>query len=179
MLWLTPVAGVILLFSIFTSLVAEEPDIRIPPIEGKALTGDSFSAPDDFTKPYNLLLIAFLREQQEDIDTWLPRLERVEDANEDFALYEFPILAEMNTVVRWFIYQGMRGGITSERARARTVTFHLDKEIFRRELAIAAEDSIQVMLADSSGTIIWRETGVWSQKKERNLMKVIGPKKRP
>jgi hypothetical protein len=160
-------------------MVAEESVVRVPSIEGKALTGDKFAAPGDFTRPFNILLIAFLREQQEDIDTWLLRLEELEDSDQDIAVYEFPVLPEMNRVTRWFIYQGMRGGIPSERARARTVTFHLDKEEFRNALKIGTEDSIQVFLADSSGTVIWRETGVWSEAKQSEMMSVIRPQEKP
>jgi len=179
MIWLIPVFSLVLAMLLFTSMVAGESGIRLPSIEGKALTGDKFAAPGDLTKPYNILLIAFLREQQEDIDTWLPRLEKLEDTDQGIAVYEFPILPEMNPVTRWFIYQGMRGGIPSERARSRTVTFHLDKERFRNALKIGTEDSIQVFLADSSGTVIWREAGVWSEAKQREMMSFIRPQEKP
>ena len=175
MIWLTPVLSVILILLLCTSLVAGDPETRFPSIEGKALTGDKFLAPEDFNKAHNLLLVAFQRTQQEDVDTWIPRLERVEDTNEDFAFYEFPILPEMNAVARWFIYQGMRGGISQERARARTVTFHLDKERFKEQLGIESEDLIQIFLADSTGVIIWRESGIWSEEKEEELLRVLSP----
>ena len=160
MIWLTPVMSVILILLLCTSPVAGDPEIRFPSIEGKALTGEKFLAPEDFNKVYNLLLVAFQRKQQKDLDTWIARLERVEDASEGFAFYEFPILPEMNVMARWFIYQGMRGGITSDRARARTVTFHLDKEEFRKNLGIETEDIIQVFLVDSTGVVIWQESGM-------------------
>jgi hypothetical protein len=79
----------------------------------------------------------------------------------------------MNSVSKWFIYRGMRSGITSERARERTVTFHLDKEQFRRDLGIESEDYISVFLVDSEGALIWRGLGEWSQEKEDSLRRAL------
>jgi hypothetical protein len=173
MIWFTYGLGLMLTILLFTSLAAGESDFRFPVSEGKALTGERFIVPDSLAKARNLMLIAFLREQQADIDTWLPRLEAIEDERSDFAVYEFPVLPEMNRVTKWFIYQGMRGGITSERARARTVTFHLDKEEFRKSLQIADEDSIQVFLTDSDGKVLWRNSGVWSETKQSDMMRFL------
>jgi hypothetical protein len=175
MMWPAGLLGIVLTLLTFASLVADPLEVRFPSADGKALTGDKFLVPEDLEKPHNLLLVAFQREQQEDVDTWIPRLERVEDTNEDFAFYEFPILPEMNAVARWFIYQGMRGGISQERARARTITFHLDKERFKEQLGIESEDLIQIFLADSTGVIIWRESGIWSEEKEEELLRVLSP----
>jgi hypothetical protein len=174
-LWLAPVVGVILVLLLSTSLAGEGGELRFPYIDGKALTGEKFRAPEDFSKPYNLLLVAFLRKQQEDVDTWIPRLEKVEDANEDFAFYEFPILEKMNVMSRWFIYQGMRGGITSTRARSRTVSFHLDKQEFKRSLGIDSENVIRLFLVDSTGVVIWQDSGRWSEAKETDLLGILSP----
>lgn len=175
MIWLAPFLSMILTVFLFTSLSADDAEIRFPSIKGKALNGDKFLAPEDLRKPHNLLLVAFQREQQQDVDTWIPRLEKVEDANEDFAFYEFPILPEMNIMARWFIYQGMRSGIDSDRARSRTVTFHLDKGEFKKDLGIDSEDIIQVFLVDSTGVVTWRESGIWSEAKEKDLLQIVSP----
>lgn len=175
MIWTVPVIGVFLVLLLFTSLIATGLETRFPSFEGKALTGQKFVVPESLGKPHNLLLVAFKREQQEDVDTWIPRLEKVEDENDDFAFYEFPILPEMNAMARWFIYRGMRGGIASERARARTVTFHLDKREFRDRLRIDSEEFIHAFLVDSTGVVIWRATGTWSEDKERELVRIVSP----
>jgi hypothetical protein len=175
MIWLAPVLSVIITLILCTSLVADDAEIRFPSIEGKALTGERFAVPENLTKPHNLLLVAFQRKQQEDVDTWIPRLEKVEDANEDFTFYEFPVLPEMNMMARWFIYHGMRSGITSDRARVRTVTFHLNKEEFRKSLGIDSEDIIHVFLVDSTGMVTWRASGTWSEAKENELIKIVSP----
>ena len=175
MIGIAAVLSVVLTLLLCASLVADEGEIRFPSIEGKALNGDEFAVLEKLSKPHNLLLVAFQRKQQEDVDTWIPKLERVEDANENFAFYEFPVLPKMNMMARWFIYQGMRSGITSDRARARTVTFHLDKGEFKQNLGIDSEDVIQVFLVDSTGVVTWRSSGTWSEAKENQLMNIVSP----
>jgi hypothetical protein len=175
MIWLAAFLSVILTLLLCTSLVADEAEIRFPSIEGKALNGDKFLVPDNLSNPHNLLLVAFQRKQQQDVDTWIPRLEKVQDATEGFAFYEFPILPEMNAIARWFIYQGMRSGITSDRARGRTVTFHLNKGEFKKNLGIDSEGIIQVFLVDSTGVVTWRDSGTWSEAKENQLINIVSP----
>lgn len=171
--------GGALVLLMISSVLGSEGQVAFPHVEGKALTGSKFEVPGDLAGDYNLILVAFLREQQEDIDTWMPGADSLEKTNENFAFYEFPVLSEMNAVSRWFIYQGMRGGITSEAARARTVTFHLDKEEFRRQLGIESEDYISVFLVDSASTVLWRTSGKWSEEKEGELREaLLGPASR-
>ena len=46
-----------------------------PTVSGKNLTGQTFTFPADLKKDYNLIAVAFLREQQADVDTWIPKME--------------------------------------------------------------------------------------------------------
>jgi hypothetical protein len=172
MIWLESALAGLLILLICTAAFAGEADVFFPPVEGKALTGKTFRMPGDLTGKHTVLLVAFEREQQESVDTWIPRLEKLEDADEHFSFYEFPVLPEMNSVMRWFIYQGMRSGITSERARARTVTFHLNKDMFKEHLGIETEEVIQIFLVDETGAVIWRESGNWSEEKQARLMEM-------
>ena len=166
--------GMAIVLLTLSAVLGSEGGIVFPRVEGKALTGDKFEVPGDLGRARNLILVAFLREHQEDIDTWIPRADSLETALEDFTFYEFPILPQMNAVSRWFIYRGMRGGITSDTARERTVTFHLDKETFRKSLGIESEDYISVFLVNAEGTVLWRTTGKWSREKEEELRKALG-----
>lgn len=156
------------------ALMGAEGESVFPAITGKSLAGEEFRVPKGFTAEHNLVLVAFLREQQKSIDTWIPRMEELEDSNEGFAFYEFPVLPKMNAIAKWWIYQGMRSGIRSEQARARTVTFHIDKAGFKQHLGIATEDSIQVFLLNRDGMILWRSTGEWSRSKEDALRRALG-----
>jgi len=165
--------GVLFTLIAVSSVLGSDGGQIFPHIEGKALTGEKFQVPGSLAGSHNLILVAFLREQQEEIDTWIARADSLERAVEGFTFYEFPVLPEMNAVTRWFIYRGMRSGITSDRARERTVTFHLDKEEFKRHLAIESEKYISVFLVNSGGALLWRTSGKWSQEKQDALDKVL------
>ena len=99
---------------------------HFPDVQGRNLAGDVVELPAQLDKAHTLIIVAYKRWHQNLVDTWLPRLEVIEDARDDLAVLELPTIAKMNFVSKWWLYHGMRSGITSERARARTVTLHLD-----------------------------------------------------
>ena len=47
---------------------------QFPRVEGSNLEGKRFALPTDFGAEYNVVVIAFRREQQADVDSWLPFL---------------------------------------------------------------------------------------------------------
>lgn len=160
------------LFLVFAVMTARAED-RFPEVTGKALTGEKVTLPVDLDKPFSLLAVAFLREQQADVDTWIPKMEMIEDEREDFAFYEIPTIKEMGPFRRWFIYRGMRGGIPAERARARTVTLHIEKAPFTKALGIEDEGKIYLFLVDAEGRVVWRSEGTWSPEKQADLLEQL------
>jgi carbon monoxide dehydrogenase subunit G len=65
---------------------------ELSPLSGRSLDGRSYELPGDLAKPYNLIVVAFKREQQRPVDQWLPWLTRLEQEREDVAVYELPVL---------------------------------------------------------------------------------------
>ncbi len=153
--------------------MAARADNRFPEVTGKALTGDAVTLPTDLEKPFTFLAVAFLQKQQADVDTWIPKMEAIEDARNDFAFYELPTIRKMNVFTRWFIYRGMRGGIPSDRARTRTVTLHIDKGPFKKSLGIEDEGKIYLFLVDGAGEVVWKTEGLWAEEKEAALLKQL------
>lgn len=152
----------------------QKPDF-FPTVTGKNLTGQTFTFPENLEKEYNLIAVAFLREQQADVDTWIPRMEALEQQDPQFALFEVPTIREMNAFSRWFIFQGMRSGIPPQQARLRTVTVHIDKEPFKKALGIQTENSIHLYLTDRQGRILWQTEGPWSEEKHQQLLTFLHP----
>ena len=146
-----------------------------PTVSGKNLTGQTFTFPTDLDKEFNLIAVAFLREQQADVDTWIPKMEILEEQYPQFAFYEVPTIRKMNPVSRWFIYEGMRSGIPSERARLRTVTLHIDKTPFTKTLGIETEQQIYLYLTDREGKILWQTDRLWSEQKQQQLLAFLQP----
>jgi hypothetical protein len=147
--------------------------IHFPNVSGKNLNGKKYTFPQDFSAAKILVLIAFKREQQAQVDTWFPFADSLEQTLKDFRYYEFPTLSQFNPLFQWFINRGMRSGIQDYSARKRTVSFYINKEPFKNALNIQTEDTIYIMLLDKSGRIHWRTNGNITDQKTESLYKSI------
>ncbi len=139
-----------------------------PKLEAQNLEKQHLSLPEDFAGYHNLLLIAFKRDQQENVDTWLWAMKRFE-STPGFCYYELPTISKLNPIARWFINRGMRSGILDREARARTITLYLDKAEFRKALNLPNEDMNYAILVDRAGHVHWREEGEFDEGKKERL----------
>ena len=143
--------------------------MQFPRVTGSNLAGQEFKLPGGFEGEKNLALIAFQREQQSEIDSWLPVAQRLAQSDPLFRYYELPVIFRGNPLFRLWLDSAMRFGIPDQSARANTITLYLDKEDFRRQLGITSEDTIYAFLVDQSGEILWRGDGRCTPQKEQEL----------
>jgi hypothetical protein len=148
--------------------------VRFPHVQGSNLEKQDFNLPSDFQGQHNLLLVAFEREQQKDVDTWLKEMKRFEEVDPGFYYYELPTIERPNTLMRWFIDSGMRRGIPDRKARERTITLYLDKNQFCAALQIVEQKRIYEFLVDRSGNVLWRSEGVFDETKGVSLQRALG-----
>jgi carbon monoxide dehydrogenase subunit G len=147
----------------------------LSPLSGRSLDGRSYELPGDLAKPYNVLVVAFRREQQAVVDRWLPWLIELEQRRPDVAVYELPVLPSTYSPVRWFIDGGMTRGIPDPAARARTVTVYSDVQKVVENLGLAGIDTIAVLVVARSGRILAREHGGFEQDKAGRLATALTP----
>jgi hypothetical protein len=150
------------------------PEGIFPKLTASNLEKQTLSLPEDFAGDRNLLLIAFQREQQQEVDTWLHEMKRFEQSP-NFRYYELPTIDKLNPIARWFIDTGMRRGIPDRNARARTITLYLDKPSFRKALTLPDEKRIYALLIDRSGRVLWRAEGVFDESKVSSLQSALRP----
>jgi hypothetical protein len=146
---------------------------HFPRVEGRNLEGDRFMLPGDFGGAINVVLVAFKREQQHDVDTWMRALKRIAEANADLRVYELPTLGRRYRLMRSFIDGGMRAGIPDRAVRAATVTLYIDKAPFRRALGVRDEDRIYVLLVDREGRVHWRAEGAFDPRAGAELESTV------
>lgn len=146
---------------------------QFPNLRGLNLEGDQVDLPDDFKTKFNILIIAFKREQQEDVNTWIQDLDLYVKQRSDLELYELPILKQFNPLMRFNINNGMRYGIPNQTSREHTITSYLDKASFKSRLLIPSEDEILSLLVNSEGQILWRSTGLSSPEKIESLKTIL------
>ena len=142
---------------------------RFPSVTGRSLTGRTFRLPGDLQGERNVVLVAFKRHQQTDVDTWTPHLRPLALGDPALRVYELPTLGRSYRLMRPIIDGGMRGGIPDSAVRAATITLYINKAPFRNALAIPDEDHIQVLLVDRTGRILWRAAGPWTSAAEAEL----------
>jgi hypothetical protein len=160
-------AAALLTLAVFSgsarSLGAQAEDIarmaHFPPVKASNLEKREFSLPTDFEGDRNLVLVAFERQQQKDVDTWLHEMKGFEDLDPAFRYYELPTIQRPSAFMRWFIDSGMRHGIPDRKARERTITLYLDKKTFCDALLRADQKKFYAFMIDRSGTVMWKVEG--------------------
>jgi hypothetical protein len=151
-----------------------QPPPFFPPVEGDNLEGKRFQLPNDFEGERNIVLIAFQRGQQAQVDTWVPFLRQLAVEQPGLRYYELPTIKEMGRVMRWVINSGMARGIEDAKARAATITLFIDKGPFIQALSIRTEEAINLVVVDRAGRVYWQTIGTYTPEKERALREVLG-----
>lgn len=146
-----------------------------PEVKASNLEGKEFLIPKDLEGEVNLCLIAFQREQQKDIDTWLTGAKSLRD-QKGFAVYELPTIAKATPVFRAWLDNVMRQGIADKEQREHTITLYLDKKSFCKSLKMTSEQTIYAILTDKKGAIVWRSEGRYTPEKGVALKEAIGRK---
>ena len=69
-----------------------------------------------------LVIIAFKREQQNEVDSWIKETKPILQENSALSFYEIPLIYELSTLSRMWINNGMRFGVSNKVARKHTIT---------------------------------------------------------
>lgn len=146
---------------------------HFPEVQGTNLEGRRFSLPADFEGELNVVLVAFRREQQDDVDTWLPSLTALATERTAVRVYEVPTLSRSYSMVRRFIDGGMARGIPQKATREATITLYINKGPFKRALGITSEDAIRVLLVAKGGRVLWHADGQYTAEAAVDLASAI------
>lgn len=142
-----------------------------PTITAENLNRERVTLPDDLAGNPALVLIAYKRQQQTNVNTWLDRMDEIEAAIPGVQIIETPTIS--SGTWGWmagFIDGGMRSGIPDPEARARTITLYTDVSLFNQALNIESTDTIYAVLLDAEGEVVGKVEGDFSEDK---LMKLI------
>jgi len=148
-------------------------ETRFPQVDGSSLSGTSHRLPGTLAGDRNLLLIAFRRWHQTDVDTWVPVAEALGAELPDFRAYELPVISQTYRPVSGFIDGGMRGGIPDPQVRETTITMYINRKQFLNDLQIPSVGAIVPMLVTPAGEILWRTTGPRTADAEASLREVL------
>ena len=132
---------------------------RFPALTASTLSGRTLRLPQDLAGALNVLLLAFAREQQADVDTWLPALAALRAAEPRLAYYGMPTLPRALRAMSPLIAGGMRAGIPDRAARDVTVVLYVDLERFRTALGLPDTGQVHVVAVDRDGRVRWSGGG--------------------
>ncbi len=144
-----------------------------PKINGIDLNGKMQEIPKVFNNKINLVIVAFKREQQIEVDTWIKAIEPLLKENLNLSFYEIPLIYELSAFKRIWVNNGMRFGISDKVARKRTITVYTNREEFF-SITKMQENKIYALLIDADGKILWKEEGIADQTKIENIKKIVG-----
>lgn len=123
---------------------------RFPDVAGRALSGDRVRIPADLAGAPALLLCAYRRGTQADIDRWAAF---AASALPDLVAYELPIIpARLWRPLQGWIDGGMRGGVPPS-LWSRTVTLYEDGGAARDFIGDPGGLAAQVVLLDATGVV--------------------------
>jgi len=147
---------------------------RFPEIVAENLERRKLDLPSAFAGERNIVILAYRREQQRDVDTWFPYLSTLASERRDVGYYELPVLSGVWRPLDWWIDGGMRSGIPDVAQRSRTITLYTDKSAFRRAVGVPDRDEdIDILLVDRGGNILWRGTGRFDAAKAAQIDAVV------
>jgi hypothetical protein len=146
---------------------------KFPPVKGSNLNEKLFSLPQDFEGELNLVLMAYVQQQQFDINTWLPLAAKLKDEFSGLRYYELPVLTTYPVAAQKFIDGGMRSGIPDPAVRAITITLYINQKSFLKSMHIEKMDMIHAVLVDRKGKVFWKMEGRLTPEKEASLREAI------
>ncbi len=146
-----------------------------PQITGIDLHGKKRELPQAFDKNLNLVVVAFKREQQANVDTWIKVADEIMAKNSEVGFFEVPLIYQLNPVSRSFVNNGMRRGVIEDKARQRTITVYTDREQFFKIMNMK-EEKIYLLVLDKNGKIKKQITGDATKENIVTLKKFLSSK---
>ena len=128
-----------------------------PKVKSKSLAKNIEIIPDSAKGKVTLIAVAFLRESQSQLDSWLEPFIKEFGNNKAFMFYEIPMISSGYKFMRFVIDGGMRSGIPEPKHK-HVVTMYGDVEKYINELGLDPSFGYAFLL-DKKGHIQWQAEG--------------------
>jgi len=144
-----------------------------PSLRARNLEGLDVDLPAAFSGDRNIVVVAFLRNHQTLVDSWVPWFEQQAASDSGLRFYELPTLGRIWAPVRRFIDGGMAAAIREPVILQRTFTIYGDLDRVTEPLAIYDRSTIAVFCVDRLGQVLWRGAGGHSEQLAGELEAVL------
>ena len=147
--------------------------VTFPTVEARNLQGLGVTLPSAFEGDRNVVVVAFKRDHQALVDSWVPWLEAQAAVDPGLRFYEIPTIGRIWAPVRNMIDGGMARAIKEPVVLQRTLTVYGDVNRLTRPLAITDTSTIAVFLVDADGTVLWSGAGPFADASAAALSDVL------
>jgi len=130
---------------------------KFPAVKAETLAGQKITVPDAAAGKVTLVCVAFLRESQAQLDSWLNPFYEKFGSRDDIMFYEVPMISGGYKFMKMIIDGGMRGGLP-EFKHKHVVTMYGDVQSYKEALDIDPTSG-HAFLLDGEGIIRWQEQG--------------------
>jgi hypothetical protein len=146
---------------------------QFPSIQATSLDGLHMKLPDEFSGRLILVIVSFAREQQHQVDSWIPAASKIESAHSQFRYYELPTMSRENFLYRWWFDQALRSNTSDRALRSRILTAYVNKHSFKKSLDIKSEKRAVALLIDPKGQVYWRADGPYKSADTQAILSVL------
>jgi hypothetical protein len=130
---------------------------KFPAVNAETLEGNKAIVPDDAAGKVTLVVVAFLRENQSQLDSWLNPFYEKFGSRKDVMFYEVPMISGGYRFMKPIIDGGMRGGLPKFKHK-HVVTMYGDVQSYQQALGLDVRNGYAFLL-DRNGIIRWQEQG--------------------
>lgn len=151
-----------------TTMTDKTIGMEFPELKAETLSGIAMKYPDDVKGKVTLILMAFKRETQQKIDSWLGPFSKAFENDTTVQFFEIPMLAGAWKLMSPIIDGGMRSGIPKQK-HGNVTTFYGNVNKYCELLSIEDKSDGYVFLLDKNGVIQWRSNGFATDEKLKEL----------
>ena len=137
------------------------PEILFPQLTARDLDGREVVLPSGLPGEWTVVTVAFRRQQQPLVDSWVPWLQEQAATTPGLGFAELPAIGLAWQPARPAIDGGMAAAIGDQQTRRRTLTVYTDLRRLTIPLGITGRDTIWLFLTDRAGRVRWRGCGGW------------------
>ncbi len=142
-----------------------------PNIKASDLNKKAVNWPAGLPSDRTVLIIAFTRKQQSQVDGWVSGL-KLKSAGGP-AWFEVPMIDDPGSVARYFIDNGMRSGIPGTEARSHVVTVYAKKATLMKQMGLVGEKTVHVLVVDRKGNILASVSGAYNDAGAASVNKAV------
>ena len=132
-----------------------------PALQARNLEGVVHDLPDAFAGDPSVVIVAFERHQQREVDTWVPWLGGLRERLPGLEVYELPAIKRRWLPARGFIDGGMRAGIPELETRQHTLTAYTAVGALTRALRLDSTNTIALFVVARGGSVVWSGRGAY------------------